>query len=306
MSSPARCDLHMHSTMSDGTVPPDQLARRVAEAGIRLAALTDHDTLAGVAAFHREAAQLGVRVVPGVELSTCLPDGVALHLLGYFGFSPDTPESSLPLAAPLAEVREARDRRNQGIIARLQGLGVDITLAEVEALAAAQAATQTGDRRDRSVGRPHIAQVLMNKGVVTSIQDAFDRLLARGKPAHVPRARLEVERGIELLAASGGVGVVAHPIHLGYDEPKVRRTLGELRDRGLVGVEVRHTDHDPATQALYRRVARDLGLIETGGSDYHGEHKPGVALGVGKGDLELPVGLADELLARLGPGPVAA
>jgi len=253
-----RIDLHTHSSVSDGTDAPAELVQRAAALGLDVVALTDHDTFDGLAAAAAEGERLGVRVVPGIELS-CTRQGSSVHLLGY-GPDPDHPE----LAAELRRVRGGRMGRLSGVLAKLAELGVGVTEAEV--------LEQVGD--SPSVGRPHIADAMIKAGHVQDRQEAFDRFLADGGPAHVARYAVPLERGIDLVHAAGGVAVIAHPWGRGREHVLPEALLGALvRQYGLDGIEVDHQDHDEETRDRLRALAEQLGLLATGSSDYHGTGK---------------------------------
>jgi hypothetical protein len=274
-------DLHAHSTASDGTEPPADLVAGAARAGLGALALTDHDTLEGLDAAAAAADALGVRLIPGVELS-CQWDGGAMHLVVLF-----LEPGSGPLQDRLAGLRAARDGRNARIVERLVGMGIEITLDEVEAEAGGG-----------SVGRPHLAAVLVRKQVVPDIPTAFDRYLAAGRPAYVGRERLTPAEAISLARASSAVPVLAHPFTLGIAlDSELRATLRGLAEMGLIGVEVEYSTHLPEERLRLRRIAADAGLLPSGGSDYHGAYKPDIQLGVGKGDLAVAGSILDDLEA---------
>lgn len=222
-------------------------------------ALTDHDTTAGLAACAAGCERAGVRFVPGIELSADpgRPRGT-MHILGYF-VRHDEPS----LLEVTAELHEVRASRNPRIIAALNGLGVDITQEEVEAVA-----------NGGVVGRPHIASVLLEKGYVKSIQDAFVKYLGQGGAGYVRKDRLAAERAIDVIHAAGGLAVLAHPVQLRCEEEgELERTVGRLVELGLDGLEAWHSDHAAGLAERYRRLAERFGLIATGGSDYHGSRK---------------------------------
>jgi len=260
-----RIDLHAHSAVSDGTDTPAGLVAEAARAGLDVVALTDHDTFDGLPAAAAAAGPAGVRVLPGIEISTQVR-GTSVHLLGY-GCRPDDPA----LAAELARVRQGRDGRVPAMLAALARIGAPI---DPELLARIR-----GDAP--SVGRPHVADALIQSGYVQSRQEAFDRFLADDGPAFVPRYATRLEHGIDLVHGAGGVAVLAHPWGRSsrpvLPEGKLERLV---RDHGLDGIEVDHNDHDRRTRQELRRVAARLGLLATGSSDYHGSGKTGHPLGV--------------------------
>jgi 3',5'-nucleoside bisphosphate phosphatase len=274
-------DLHVHSTASDGTEQPADLVASAVRARLGAIALTDHDTLEGLDAARTAADALGIRLIPGVELS-CDWDGGAMHLVVLF-----LEPGSGPLQDRLAALREARDVRNTRIVERLVGMGIDVTIDEVLAEAGGG-----------SVGRPHLAAVLVRKEVVPDIPTAFDRYLAAGRPAYVGRERLTPVEAISLARASGGVPVLAHPLTLGIDlDGEFRTTFQQLAEMGLVGVEVEYSTYLPEERLRLRRLATAAGLLPSGGTDYHGAYKPDILLGVGKGDLAVAGSILDDLEA---------
>jgi predicted metal-dependent phosphoesterase TrpH len=258
-----RIDLHTHSSRSDGTDSPGDLVRAAAATGLDVVALTDHDTSAGWAEAASAAAEAGVDLVPGMEIS-CKHRGSGVHLLAYW---PDP--SYPPLVRLLAEVVEGRSSRMPRMVERLRELGHAVTVDDVLAQAAG-----TG-----SIGRPHIADALVAKGIVESRDEAFDRFLRSGGPAYVDRPAALLEETIRVVADAGGVTVVAHP--WGRDSAGVMQPedLGALQQAGLTGVEVDHEDHSPEQRVALRAVARELGLVVTGSSDHHGAGKVGHDLG---------------------------
>jgi 3',5'-nucleoside bisphosphate phosphatase len=253
-----RIDLHTHSSVSDGTDTPSELVGKARAVGLDVVGLTDHDTFDGLDEAVAEGVRLGVHVVRGMELS-CSRRGSSVHVLAY-GTDPANPG----LAAEMARVRDGRLGRLAGVLAKLAELGVPVSQAEVMA--------QVGE--SPSVGRPHIADALIKAGHVRDRQEAFDRFLADGGPAHVPRYTIEVDRGIDLVHEAGGLAVIAHPWGRGRERvlpPSVLEAL--VRDHGLDGVEVDHQDHDFDTRRQLRTLADRLGLLATGSSDYHGTGK---------------------------------
>ena len=271
-------DLHLHSTKSDGTSTPEQVVSAAAAAGLSAIALTDHDNLDGIAAAREAAGSAGLGFIPGTELSVGW-EGGAMHMLVYFL----EPEPG-PLQDRLGAVRAGRTTRNHEIISALQNLGVDISFDEITAEAAGS-----------GIGRPHIAAVLVSKGVVADIPEAFDRLLATGRPAYRPRLRLEVVEAITLARASGAVPVIAHPHTLGIPEGGYREAFRELVDVGLGGIEAYYGEYAPELRSHLAALCDELGIVATGGSDYHGRYKPDLAVGTGRGDLRVP----DETVERL-------
>jgi len=251
-----RIDLHTHSTASDGTDTPAELVRAAAAAGLDVVALTDHDTVAG----HAEAIAAlptGLTLVPGAELS-CRLDGVSLHMLAYL-FDPAEPE----LASERELVRDDRVPRARSMVAKLRELGVPITWERVAEIAG-----------DGAVGRPHIATALVELGVVPTVSDAFTAdWIGNDGRAYAEKHEMNPFEAIRLVRGAGGVTVLAHPLAAKRGRCVPEEAIADLAAAGLDGVEVDHMDHDAATRDRLRGIARELGLLTTGSSDYHGSRK---------------------------------
>ncbi|HEX3539700.1 MAG TPA: PHP domain-containing protein [Acidimicrobiales bacterium] len=274
-------DLHTHSTVSDGSDPPERIPELAHAAGCTAVALTDHDRVDGLAVAASVAAGLGLELVRGVEIS-CEHPGT-MHLLVYFVADGDG-----PLQDELARLQDARDNRNRRMAARLGELGLPVTYDEIQQEAGGMGA-----------GRPHIASILVRKGVVGSIQEAFDVWLAKGQPAYMDKERLAPDVAVRLAVASGGVPVLAHPLSLGLSPAGTAATVAELADHGLAGVESIYGRYSPEERAAMAALARENGLVATGGSDHHGTYKPDLKVGVGRGDLDVPDSVLDDLRARI-------
>jgi predicted metal-dependent phosphoesterase TrpH len=244
-------DLHLHTTASDGLLPPASLVARAADAGLRIISVTDHDTVAGLADARRAAATRGLRLVDGIEI-TAIEDGRDVHVLGYF-FDPEDRD----LGAFLDRQRANRIERVREIGVRLRALNLAIDLETLLEAAAREAG--------RSVGRPLVADALVAAGHAVDRRDAFDRLLSAGGPAFVPRSGPPVDRVIDAIAAAGGIASLAHA-----GLTRVDARIPAFVDAGLSAIEVRHRDHDAATEARYRDLAQALGVAVSGGSDFHG------------------------------------
>ena len=282
-----RIDLHTHSLASDGTDPPGELVRAAAAAGLDVLALTDHDTADGWPEAVRAARELGIALVPGMEIST-RHRGRGVHLLAYL-LDPAYP----PLAAELRRILDGRDSRVPAMVERLRSLGIGITLEDVARAAGSATAT----------GRPHVADALVTLRAVSDRDEAFARYLAAGRPAYVDRYAAPLEEALRLVADAGGVSVLAHPWGRHERSSLDEEALAGLADLGLAGVEVDHEDHDPADRAELRAVARNLGLVVTGSSDHHGAGKAGHELGcntTAPAELERLLGLADAAAAASG------
>lgn len=266
-ATPGLVDLHTHSSFSDGLLSPDELVEEAARRGVRVLGLTDHDTVAGIPEARAAGQRLGVEIVPGVELSTSLSGGEGVHLLGYFI---DTENPTL--LEGLAGYARAREERMAHMIERLQMLGVPVAEEQVRALIG-----------QGTVGRPHLARALIASGRVATIPEAFDRYIGRGKPAYVPRPRVDPRDAIALVRAAGGVPVLAHPFSPGA----VESVLDSLVPAGLLGMEVDYGEYSPEDRETLRAIAARRGLIATGGSDFHG-----LGLGLSRELGSAPVPLA--------------
>lgn len=276
----SRLDLHLHTTHSDGSCTPTEIIGLAHQAGVTALAITDHDITTGVAEAVAAGQECGIEVIPGVEISA-LADNSELHILGYFFDRQDS-----DLLGHLKTLRSARHRRNPLIIERLQTLGIDITYDEVRALAGTD-----------SIGRPHIARVLMDKQVVPSAKEAFDRFLAEGKPAYVPRELPSPAEAIRWIKAARGLAVLAHPTWVKAGEQSLLDLVRRLKADGLDGVEVYYSTHTARQTREYLSLAQQLGLLVTGGSDFHGLTKPDIEVGIGKGTLHIPVSLLSKMKA---------
>ena len=258
-----RIDLHTHSRASDGTDSPAGLVRAAADAGLDVLAITDHDTAAGWAEASAAAAEIGIELVPGMEIST-IHRGRSVHLLAYLP-DPTYP----PLAGELARILSGRASRVPAMLQQLHRHGIEITEDDVRRASDGTAAP----------GRPHIADALVTLGVVADRTEAFNRYLGAGKVAYVDRYAAPLEATIRYVTEAGGVAVIAHPWGRGGLGRPDETTLGALQEIGLAGIEVDHQDHDPATRERLRAIARNLGLVATGSSDYHGAGKTDHELG---------------------------
>ncbi len=267
-------DLHLHTTASDGRSTPEDLVREVQAAGITTMALTDHDTVAGLAAASAAAAAAGVAFVPGIEI-TAVAERRDLHMLGYFI------DATAPELGPfLTRQRAERRRRVQAIAERLDQIGVPIDETRLLESADAQAG--------KSVGRPLVAAALVEAGHARDIADAFHRYLSEGRPAFIERGGVPPAEVIGLIARAGGLSSFAHPGKMGRDD-----IIPGLIDAGLSAIEAFHPDHTPADVRRYEEMARRAGLLVTGGSDYHG---PGSGRAAGLGKVSLPDTAYRELL----------
>jgi len=273
-------DLHSHTDQSDGTFTPVELVAEAVRVGLRALAITDHDTFAGYDAAIPFATQAGLELICGIELSTRYQGG-SVHLLGYFPVTPPSDE----LRAWLAWVLEMRRDRNIRLIAKLQSLGLDITLAEVEKVGR----TLTG--------RPHFAQVLVRKGYAKDLQNAFDVYLDESGRGFVQRQEVPMDEALERILRSGGVPSLAHPVRVAKNNwEKLAEYVEDLAGLGMRAIEVYHSDHSPENVSYYASLAERFHLGMTGGSDFHGANKPAISLGTGKhNNLHVPDNLVENL-----------
>ena len=281
-------DLHIHSTASDGSFSPLEILALAQDAGVRAISLTDHDSIAGIQEIQDNISQYPIEFITGVEISCEPPKAFksigSVHLLGY-GFS----VYDRRLNQVLKQAVMSRDERNPMIIERLNELGVDISLAEV---AERFGADQTG--------RPHIAELMKEKGIVKSFREAFDTYLGKDKPAYVEKVKISCEEAIHIILDAGGLPVLAHPGLLEFNRSRGLESFVELlTEFGLQGIEVFYTDHDPQKQEYLKNLARDRKLLATGGSDFHGRFNQGVKLGRGKDNLRVGYPVFNALMKRL-------
>jgi hypothetical protein len=274
-------DLHTHSTASDGTLSPAELVREAGKCGLRAVALTDHDTTNGLQEAIEAGRSEGVELIPGCELSVDYPRG-HMHILGLW--LPAHPEI---VRQKLAYLRERRHSRNERIISKLRKLGLDIDYGQVKSLAG-----------DASVGRPHIARVLVGRGYADSVQAAFDRYIGPGGKAYVPKDKLKPGEAIEVLKREKATVILAHPYSLELEDAELRSEIAKLQELGLDGVEVLYPEHGERQTESYRAICRDLDLLQSGGSDFHGSVKADIALGSGRGGLHVPYELLERMKER--------
>jgi len=275
-------DLHVHSTASDGSLTPTELVDLALQIGLKAVGITDHDTVGGLQEAISRGKELDFEVVPGIEISADFKPGT-MHMLGYFI------DSCHPaLLAKLTKLQEARRNRNPKIVAKLNDLGFDISMEEIEAVAG-------GDQ----IGRPHFAKVMLDKGYVTKFHEAFDLYLAKGAPAYVDKFRFSPVEAMEAIYEAGGLPVLAHPFTLGLDKPEVLEALiSDLVKKGLAGLEVYYSEHTPEMSQAFLALVEKYNLCPTGGSDFHGLNKTQIELGRGMGDLAVPYAWLSSLRER--------
>ena len=274
-------DLHTHTTHSDGTLTPREVVGLSKEVGLKAVAITDHDTIDGLDEALDAGRDLGIEVVPGVEIN-CEHRRVTLDLLGYFfGERPGD-----ELEGKLHELRAYRDERNARMLARLAELGYPLDAEELARVAGG-----------RAVGRPHLAEALRRRGYVESVSEAFERFLSRGAPAWVDRRRLNLGEAIRLVRKVGGIAAIAHPGIIRTDRAGLARLVHTATGCGLGGLECHHPSHDDATVHRCLALALKNGLAPTGGSDFHGDTKPSIPLGLGDHERPVDDGILLELKA---------
>ncbi|MBU1712730.1 MAG: PHP domain-containing protein [Proteobacteria bacterium] len=278
-------DLHIHSTASDGTYSPKEILALAKRLNLAAIAITDHDTING----SKEAIVAGIppdlRLLTGVEISAAPPSSFfcsgSFHILGY-SFRLDDPL----LNQTLSKLQLARENRNPKIVRLLNNLGMNISIQEVLELAG-----------DGQTGRPHIARLMLEKGFVESIDEAFDKYLGKGKPAYVDKYRIESGKVIEIIIGAGGIPVLAHPALIEISNGgKFEELIVKLKEMGLKGIEAYYPEHSKEQVSYYLRLAKKHKLLITGGTDFHGSLKPDVNMGSGRGDFHVPYYLYEDLI----------
>ncbi len=271
-------DLHSHTNESDGSASPPELVDIARQSQVGILAITDHDTFAGYDRALPLANDAGIDLICGIEISAKL-QGRSAHLLGYFIKRDEVSD----LREWIKELQSSRRERNVRLASRLRDLGINITFEEAEA------------RGGAITGRPHFAQLVVEKGYAATIQQAFDKYLDEAAPGYVYRSEPEFFDAIKRVRRVGGIASLAHPVRLRSDLMSV---LPQLRESGLNAIEAYHSDHTPSHTQLYLSLAKRYGLLVTGGSDFHGATKPGIELGKGRGgNLQIPSDLVEQLRA---------
>lgn len=274
-----RIDLHVHTTASDGTESPAAVVRQAAALGLAAIAVTDHDTCAGYREAAEEGARLGVEVVPGIEISTKY--GGAVHILGYY-IDVDSPA----LQEVLDWIVRDRDERNEKMCALMRADGIDVDYGSMRA------------RFGEVIGRPHFAELLIERGLARDMHEAFDLYVEKGRKYYQGRSFLPIERSVELIREAGGIPVLAHPFQYKRDDAGLRELIEHCMQSGLQGMECRYSGYDAAMSGYLEALAAEYGLLRTGGSDFHGANKTEIRLGDGKGGLEVPYAYLEALRAR--------
>ena len=276
-----RIDLHTHSIESDGAQTPAEVVRTAHAAGLNAMALSDHDTINGVAEAVAEGKRLGIEVIPAVELSA--QSDTELHILGYF-----IDIENKPLREAMAYALEVRNQRQEDTCRKLNEQGFDITMDELREEANGNAV----------LCRAHFAQIMVRKGYASSVKEAFSKYLSVGCYAYSNRQAFTGPESVSLIRGAGGIAVAAHLHLIKMEDEPLKEYLKSLIPYGLEGVEGYYTDYTPDMNIRYRKTASELGLVISGGTDYHGANKPHIAIGKGKGDLEIPYSVLDGLRER--------
>lgn len=282
-----KIDLHIHSSASDGSFSPAEILNAVQKINLGAFSITDHDTIDGNKTVIKSGIPVSVNFLSGVEISSYPPEPFSssgsFHILGYGIDIEDE-----PLNQSLLKFQKARNDRNPKIISKLNNLGIDISIEEVAAKAGAGL-----------IGRPHIAKLLIEKGYAATVKEAFNKYLARGGAAFVDKYRIDCENAIKLIRNAGGIPVLAHPVTLGMEFPQTEILLKKMVEFGLLGIEAIYTTHSPEDTQKYCLLADKLGLLITGGSDFHGSFKDNVEIGTGNGNLNIPYHLYEKLITVL-------
>ena len=277
-----RVDLHTHSSFSDGTLTPTELVKLAAQTGLSSIALTDHDTTDGVCEALAAADRYGVEVIPGVELSTDYY-GKDIHIVGLFIDFRDE-----AFTARLHALREEREARNGRMAGKLTDAGFPMTIVELHQ-----------EFRESVLTRAHFARFMMSRGYVSTIVEAFEKYIGEDCPCYVPREKVTPQDAVRMILRHHGIPVLAHPMQYKLGDEVLRRLVGELKDAGLAGIEVRYCTHTEEEVSYLSAIAEEFGLMKSGGSDFHGENKPGLSLGTGYGDLEVPAEYLTAMKHRL-------
>jgi predicted metal-dependent phosphoesterase TrpH len=273
-------DLHTHTTASDGTYTPSELVRYAKTIGLSLIAITDHDTISGIEEALYESKNVGIEILPGVEIS--VSDEIEIHMLSYF-----KEDNYKDVDIMLEPLRLERETRNVKVIDKLNELGYHCTVEEAKKIS-----------RGDILARPHIARLMLNKGYVKSIDEAFEKFIGEGKKAFFPKARITAKEAITKVVELGGLPVLAHPVHLKLQNDELEKLLEKLISFGLVGMEVFYADNSNDYTGYLSRLAVKYGLVSTGGSDFHGTNRGRTDLGVGKGNLRIDYRNYEDLAKR--------
>ena len=275
-------DLHAHTSASDGTLSPQELVHLAKSEGIEAIAITDHDTIEGVPEALEAGEKNGIEVIPGVEISIDHQPG-SMHLLGLF-----VDIESKKLNEHLIDLQASRSSRNPQIIEKLNEVGLSITMEQVREISGGG-----------QVGRPHIASALLKNGHVRSIQEAFDKYLKKGALAYYERRRLTREKAVDMIHGAGGLVILAHPGTLGVNGRSFNNLMSELKEVGIDGIEVFYNNHSQVDEDRLMKIVDEYGFIISGGTDFHGDNKPSIKLGIGYGNMAIPYELLQEMKRRV-------
>lgn len=282
-------DLHVHSTESDGTLTPEEVVKAAKDAGLSAIALTDHDTATGVKKAAATASELGIELIPGIELSTAytLPTAKGntkeIHIVGLF-IDPDQPLFS----QKLQEFRDCRNNRNTKMVEALQKEGFDITM---EGLLA--------ENQDSVITRANIARYLYEHGQIKSVQEAFEKYIGDDCKCYVGRFKVSPMDAVSLIKQAGGIAILAHPLLYHLSSVTLQHLIDDLKAVGLDGIEAIYSTHTTGEEQLVKKIAADNGLLISGGSDFHGTNKPSIKLGKGKGHLYIPYSVLAQIKEHL-------
>lgn len=266
-------DLHVHSNFSDGTCSPEELVQLAVQKKLSAFALTDHDTVAGITAAKEACRKLQapLQFVPGIELSTDF-QGHDIHIVGLF-----VDETNEELITKSRLFVERRLNRNAEMVKNLQNAGIPITLEAMQK-----------DNPDTVITRAHFAKFLVSHGIVASPAEAFEKYLGEDTPYFVPRIMMQSRDAVSLILRAGGIPILAHPMHYKLGESVLLSLITGLKDAGLIGIEVKYSNHTPKDEAYVAELAQQYGLLPSGGSDFHGTNKPAIDMGTGRGNLSIP------------------
>lgn len=283
-------DLHVHSTESDGTLTPEELVHAAKEANLSAFALTDHDTVSGIAKAAPAAKACGIELIPGIELSTeyTLPtkkgEGKEIHIVGLY-IDPD----NATLLQKTKEFRDCRDNRNVLMVEALQKEGLSITMEELLA-----------ENPDCVITRANIARYLYNHGQIKSVSEAFDKYIGDGCKCYIGRFKVTPMDAVRLIHEAGGIAILAHPLLYHLSSVTLGHLIDDLKEAGLDGIEAIYSTHTTGEEQLVKKIARENGLLISGGSDFHGENKPSIKLGTGRGHLYIPYSVLENIKEAAG------
>lgn len=278
-------DLHTHTTASDGSFTPTELVKHAEEKGLAAVAVTDHDTVNGIAEAMKAAKNLSVELIPGIEISSAY-DKLEVHIVGLF-----VNHSNKAFTDKLEQLRFSREERNRKMIQRLNDLGIDISYSEVNTYA-----------KGGIITRAHFAGVLLQKGYIKSTNEAFKRYIGDKSPAYIPRELPSYRYAAELIREAGGIAILAHPLLYKINADLRERMLTDMKNCGLTGIEAYYSTHSSADVEYIKSLAQKHGLLLSGGSDFHGINKKDLELGTGYGSLAVPYELLDKLKGALNNG----